>query len=152
MPADVRAAEECRTGLSGLHFYPTAETGAPILYFHGGSWMIGSPETHRVLCAMLARTTERRVISVPYRLAPEHPWPAQPEDAAARLTACVQHEGPVFVAGDSAGAAMALWADAAHAKGSLGVVGLYGAFGVVESGSLARLGPEDGVLTAEGMR
>ena len=67
------------------------------------------------------------------------------------MRACVDHEGPVFVAGDSAGAAMALWADAGCPGGALGVVGLYGAFGVVDSASLRDLGPEDGVLTASGM-
>jgi len=152
MPDDVDVSKETRSGLAGLHFRPKVQTGAPILYFHGGSWMIGSPETHRVLCAVLSRTAQRRVISVPYRLAPEHKWPAQREDAVSRLQACHAHEGPVFVAGDSAGAAMALLADGGVPGAALGVVGLYGAYGVVDSLSLQRLGPDDGTLTCQGMQ
>ncbi|WP_147124371.1 alpha/beta hydrolase fold domain-containing protein [Shimia ponticola] len=152
MPADVEVTVEHRVGLKGLHFRPETEAGAPILYFHGGSWMIGSPDTHRVLCAMLAKTSRRRVISVSYRLAPEHLWPAQPDDAVARLRGCLAHEGRVFVAGDSAGAAMALWADAGVPGATLGVIGLYGAYGVVDSPSLRALGPQDGTLTCQGMQ
>ncbi|MGR3493032.1 MAG: alpha/beta hydrolase fold domain-containing protein [Shimia sp.] len=124
----------------GLRFTPPNVSGAPILYFHGGGWMVGAPETHRVLCAALAQISGRVVTSVRYRLAPEHPYPAQREDAVAGLRA---HGGPCFVAGDSAGAAMALWAQSGAAEVPvLGVVGFYGAFGclptVDDPGQLTR--------------
>ncbi|MGR3467591.1 MAG: alpha/beta hydrolase fold domain-containing protein [Shimia sp.] len=124
----------------GLRFTPAVPEGAPILYFHGGGWMVGSPETHRVLCAVLAQVSRRVVTSVRYRLAPEHPYPAQRDDAAAALRA---HGGPCFVVGDSAGAAMALWAQSnAPEVPVLGVIGLYGAFGCVPDDA------GDGQLTA----
>lgn len=59
-----------------------ARTGT-ILYFHGGSFSLGSPETAMVLTAHLVRRTGVRAISLDYRLAPEHPFPAAIEDCLA---------------------------------------------------------------------
>lgn len=98
-----------------------------ILYFHGGGWVVGSPETHRTLGAWLAQCSGMRVRLARYRLAPESRWPAQQKDAAAALRHAP--EG-VIVAGDSAGAAMAFWADACVPGKASAVVGLYGAYGL----------------------
>ena len=140
-PADVDQFTLQEPRLSGLRFVPHGGgQGAPVLYFHGGGWVIGSPETHRVLCAWMARLSGREVISVRYRLAPEHVFPAQPQDAIAALGAMIESRGACFVAGDSAGAAMALWAESGIAVSQrpsvLGVVGLYGAFGLSDSRSM----------------
>ena len=58
-----------------------------ILYFHGGGYGIGSPRSHRDLCAYLAKYSGLSVISLDYRLAPEHPYPAALEDALAAFQA-----------------------------------------------------------------
>jgi len=59
-----------------------AASGA-LVYFHGGGWVIGSLETHENLCKALANRSGARVVSVDYRLAPEHRWPAAAEDCYA---------------------------------------------------------------------
>ena len=53
-----------------------------IVYFHGGGWVVGAPRTtHRMLAALLALDTGCAVVSVDYRLAPEHPFPTPADDA-----------------------------------------------------------------------
>ena len=88
---------------------------APVLvFFHGGGWVIGDLDTHDALCAEIARQLQTTVVSVDYRLAPEHPFPAAVEDCltAARWVARSPGEighvvtGLVF-AGDSAGGNLA---------------------------------------------
>jgi len=54
-----------------------------LLYFHGGGWVIGDLDTHDVVCRTLAASGELLVISVDYRLAPEHKFPAAVDDAIA---------------------------------------------------------------------
>ena len=123
-PEDVDGFTLAEPGLSGLRFVPAGGgQGAPVLYFHGGGWVVGSPETHRVLCAWLAKLSGREVYSVAYRLAPEHAFPAQPQDAIAALSALLKRFDQVFVAGDSAGGNLAA-SVAHHARGRLtGIVG-----------------------------
>lgn len=85
-----------------------------ILYCHGGSWMFGDLDSHDLPCARLAAITGAAVVSVDYRLAPEHKHPAALDDAwdalhwavegATQLGLCPQR---IAVAGDSAGAALA---------------------------------------------
>lgn len=83
------------------------EPAATIVFFHGGSYVYGSSKTsHADLCAQLALATSLEVVAVEYRLAPEHPWPAQLEDA---LAACRALGGaPLILAGDSAGGNLAV--------------------------------------------
>lgn len=54
-----------------------------VLFFHGGGWVHGTLETHDRLCAIIAKHVNCAVVSVDYRLAPEHPFPAAWEDALA---------------------------------------------------------------------
>jgi acetyl esterase len=92
--------------------------GAPypvIVWLHGGGWMLGSIETYRAPVRRLANASGALVLSVEYRLAPEHPYPAAVEDAlaAARWAASDAVAGVggnparVAVAGDSAGGNLA---------------------------------------------
>ena len=88
-------------------------TGA-IVYFHGGGWVIGSIDTHDPLCRELAVRSGLPVVSVEYRLAPEHPYPAAIDDARAVTGWISGHAGDLgidptrlVVAGDSAGGQLA---------------------------------------------
>jgi acetyl esterase/lipase len=89
--------------------------GSPLLvYFHGGGWVIGSIDTHDAVCRYLARNAQVRVLSVGYRLAPEHPFPAAADDAitafrfaARNAEALGVDTSAIAVGGDSAGANLA---------------------------------------------
>jgi len=92
-----------------------AETPGPLLvYFHGGGWVEGSVATHEPSCRLLAHLAGVRVLSVDYRLAPEHPFPAAPDDALAafrdaqaRAAELGADPARVAVGGDSAGGNLA---------------------------------------------
>ncbi|UPV99617.1 alpha/beta hydrolase [Halorussus gelatinilyticus] len=95
-------------------YLPDADGPFPtVVFFHGGGYVLGSIATHEWLCRHLARESGCAVLSVDYRLAPEHPFPAAVEDAYAAVewTAAnpeaVRGDGRVAVAGDSAGGALA---------------------------------------------
>jgi acetyl esterase len=85
------------------------------IYYHGGGWCLGNVDTHDGLCRHLANRAHHVVLSVDYRLAPEHPFPAAVEDArlayrwaldeAAVLGADMDR---IFLAGDSAGATLSI--------------------------------------------
>lgn len=89
--------------------------GRPMLmFFHGGGWVLGSIDTHEAVCRRLTNVGRCLVISVDYRLAPEHRFPAAVDDCfAAAHWACEQAEhlggdpARLFVAGDSAGGNLA---------------------------------------------
>ena len=78
-----------------------------VLYLHGGAYCVGSPVTHRALTSRLARVLGLPVFAADYRLAPEHPFPAGLDDALAAYRA-LRADGPVILAGDSAGGGLAL--------------------------------------------
>jgi acetyl esterase len=88
---------------------------APVLlFFHGGGWVIGNLETHDSACAEIARLLEVDVVSVDYRLAPEHPFPAAVEDCLAATEWLADSPGEIdhpvsgiILAGDSAGGNLA---------------------------------------------
>jgi acetyl esterase/lipase len=82
-----------------------------LLYLHGGGYITASPATHRELIAPLALATGARCVAPDYRLAPEHPFPAALDDALAVHGALLEAGVPsraLFIAGDSAGAGLAL--------------------------------------------
>lgn len=97
--------------------YRAVKSDAPaplMIFYHGGGWVIGDLETHDPLCAEIARTLGMTVLSVDYRLAPEHKFPAATEDClavtewAARSPAEIGHRVTGIVpAGDSAGGNLA---------------------------------------------
>jgi acetyl esterase/lipase len=77
------------------------------LYFHGGGFTIGDLDTHDEPCRILCHHGGVNVISVGYRLAPEHPFPAAVDDAMACLRWALNNADRVSVGGDSAGANLA---------------------------------------------
>ncbi len=85
-----------------------AEPVGTIVWVHGGGFLLGSLDGSDLHCRTLAQTHRARVVSVDYRLAPEHPAPAAIEDCHAALDwAFADTEGPVVLAGGSAGAGLA---------------------------------------------
>jgi acetyl esterase/lipase len=92
-----------------------ADGGRPlVVYFHGGGWCVGGLETHDGPCRFLATHSGAKVLSVDYRLAPEHPFPAAVDDALAAFrwaagAAAELGADPmrIAVAGDSAGGNLA---------------------------------------------
>ena len=78
-----------------------------LLHFHGGMYCLGSPEIDRVLNAPLSRATGLDTISVDYRLAPEHPFPAAIDDGLAVWAALADRGTRVVVIGESAGGGLA---------------------------------------------
>ena len=97
-------------------YRPNDQDGLGLLvFFHGGGWVLGNLETHDNLCRILANSSGHCVLSVDYRLAPEHPFPAPLEDAlAATRWAYANAEAlgcspdRLAVGGDSAGGNLAI--------------------------------------------
>jgi acetyl esterase len=89
--------------------YRPAGPLATILYLHGGGWVVGTVDIFDAFARMLADESHCKVISLEYRLAPEHPFPSAVEDARAALqwVAIEELEGPLVVCGDSAGGNLA---------------------------------------------
>jgi len=89
-----------------------AEPRPLVVFYHGGGFVFGDLDTHEPFCAEIARLLDMPVLSVDYRLAPEHPWPSAPEDciAAARWAAdeCGLGGTGLVLAGDSAGGNLAI--------------------------------------------
>ena len=92
-------------------YRPAVEGPVPtIVYIHGGGFVIGDLDTHDGVCRLLCRDTDAVVVSVDYRLAPEHRFPAAVEDAYAALRDIAEHidqyggdAGRLAIGGDSAG-------------------------------------------------
>ena len=97
-------------GLCAAEWVSVAQPERTILYFHGGGYFFGSLGSHRVSCAHLARHAKARVLSVGYRMAPEHTCPAAVEDAVAWWQELLRQgvdPADVVFAGDSAGGGLA---------------------------------------------
>lgn len=85
--------------------------GSVLLYLHGGAFMIGGPDTHRGICASLAKRGALEVCALDYRLAPEHPFPAARDDVVAAYQALLQagyRPEQIVIGGDSAGGNLSL--------------------------------------------
>jgi acetyl esterase len=96
-------------------YTPEGEPPFPIVvFFHGGGWVVGTLDSYDPLCRALAAAVPAVVVSVGYRLAPEHRWPAAVEDAYAATLWASRHAAELggaqhrlAVAGDSAGGNLA---------------------------------------------
>ena len=96
-------------------YRPEAAAAPPlVLFFHGGGWTIGSVDSHDSICRALANRSGCAVLSVEYRLGPEHRFPAAADDAWAATVWAAAHAAElgadperVVVAGDSAGGNLA---------------------------------------------
>jgi len=99
----------------GVRIYRPATGDGPwpvVVFFHGGGWVVCTLETHDPYCRALVTEAGVMVVSVDYRLAPEHKFPAGLEDCLAATEWVLAHAGElgasrVLVAGDSAGGTMA---------------------------------------------
>jgi acetyl esterase len=103
---EVAHVEDTEVGGVPVRAYdPRPGDGLPVLvYLHGGGWVIGSRDSHDGVCRAIANRVPCRVLSVEYRLAPEHRFPAAVDDAWAVTRAVLGAERvPVAVGGDSAG-------------------------------------------------
>jgi acetyl esterase len=96
-------------GAIPVRIYRPAAAAGTLVWFHGGGWALGSIRSSHPSCSALADLARCTVVSVDYRLAPEHPFPAAVDDAwaafewvAGNLDA-LGASGPVAVGGDSAG-------------------------------------------------
>lgn len=99
-------------GLDALEIEPRQGVTNPriLLYFHGGGFTFGSPRTHSALVAQLAHRLNARAIIPQYRLAPEAPFPAAPDDALTAWQALIDQgcaPQDIVIGGDSAGGALA---------------------------------------------
>ena len=110
---EVRAVDA--EGIPARLYRPTEDEDIGLLmYFHGGGWVVGDLETHDSTCRALAAESGQAVLSVDYRLAPEHPFPAALDDALATTRWVSSHAaelgyaaGKLAIGGDSAGANLA---------------------------------------------
>jgi len=98
-------------GRVAVRSYVPTEQSPPgtIVYFHGGGWVVGGLDEFDRLARSLALASGCEVLSVDYRLAPEHPYPAAIEDAdaALRWAARERSDVPLVVMGDSSGGTLA---------------------------------------------
>ena len=89
-------------------YLPLQTVHGTVVFYHGGGFVLGDLDTHDEICRLLAHSSECRVISVDYRLAPEHRFPAAVTDAHDALKWAVDTcGGKLVVAGDSAGGNLA---------------------------------------------
>jgi acetyl esterase len=119
---DLAVLRDLEAGFDGrslrMRFYDRRAERAPgplVIYYHGGGFVLGDLDTHHALCIALAEQLDLPLVSVEYRLAPEHPWLAAPDDAEAAARWLAEHAedaldrgiASLVLAGDSAGANLA---------------------------------------------
>lgn len=150
-------------------FVPAQPGPGVVVYAHGGGWVFGDLDSHHRIAAMLAGQAAMRVVAVDYRLSPEHRFPAPMLDVAETLVALSDAavegaeslaEEPTILAGDSAGANLALGAALKlRDMGRLATVGLCGQilfYGCYrrrfDTASYRAFGSDNMVLTTDQMR
>lgn len=101
-------------GVPARLYVPRQDSDALLVWFHGGGWVIGELDTYESVCRVLAEKAGVRVLSVDYRLAPEHTFPAANDDCLAAYRWVVEHAAELgadpsrlAVGGDSAGGNLA---------------------------------------------
>ncbi|HEX2038691.1 MAG TPA: alpha/beta hydrolase [Acidimicrobiales bacterium] len=106
---EVASVEDVAEPVPMRVYRPVSEVRPIVVWLHGGGWTLGSIEEHDAFCRHLACATDCTVVSVGYRLSPEHPFPAGLDDCWTALCwAATQPGGDrLAVAGDSAGGNLA---------------------------------------------
>lgn len=106
---------DCDVRIGARCYVPHGVRLGTIVYFHGGGWLIGGLESHDAVCRALANAAGALVVSVAYRRAPEHPFPAPVQDAYGALRWVTEHASQlgadpekIACCGDSAGANLVL--------------------------------------------
>ena len=106
-PASVQvfdtALEQTDYSIPLRYYQPEHQAAVRVIYYHGGGFVVGGLGSHDDICAELCERTGCEVISVAYRLCPEHPHPAAFEDALAVFEALRDEGLAIILAGDSAG-------------------------------------------------
>jgi monoterpene epsilon-lactone hydrolase len=160
VPAGVQRTPIELAGRPALLVEPNgAARPGTILYFHGGSFSLGSPETAMSLTANLVTRTGVRAISLDYRLAPEHPFPAAIDDCVAAFRALLDSSvGPesIVFAGDSAGGGLTVTTCLAARSAGLPMPAAIAAFspGLDHTRSGASMSTKEGIdpfFTRDGM-
>ena len=106
-PAGVAVEDRMIAGVPCRIYSPAKARGrATVVYFHGGGFVVGGLDSHDDVCAEICAGTGLGVVSADYRLAPEHTHPAAFDDAMA-VAQEVGAQGPILLAGDSAGGNLA---------------------------------------------
>lgn len=117
-PDGVSAKDRSGDGVP-VRVYSAGDPTRSVVYYHGGGFVVGGLESHDDVCAEICAQTGYRVVSVDYRLAPEHKHPAAFDDAwTATRWAAREYGDDLVLAGDSAGGNLAA-AVAHHARGRL---------------------------------
>ncbi|WP_129358227.1 MULTISPECIES: alpha/beta hydrolase [Micrococcaceae] len=162
IPAGIKQSPTRLAGRPAVLVEPEDQEPKPgtILYFHGGSFMIGSPATAMSLTASLVKETGVSALSLDYRLAPEHPFPAGIEDALAAYRELLDRGSDptsIVFAGDSAGGGIAVGACLAAKQAGLpmpaGLVGFSASLDASRTGaSLETKSGRDPFFTADSLR
>ncbi len=139
------------------HYTPTGEVRGVVLYCHAGGWVIGDLGTGDAFCRRLAAGAGCEVISVDYRLAPEHPFPAPLEDLWAVLQwVLAERPGPLLLAGESAGGNLAAACAIRARDAGIALAGQYLAYPVTDhdfsTASYREVGGENYLLSEADMR
>ncbi len=113
-PAGRPVADVCDTAVAGpggaipVRVYTPRSAAGTVVYLHGGGWVLGDLDCFDAVCRELASAAHARVVSVDYRLAPEHPYPAALQDAWAAVRWAADRFGlPLALMGESAGGNLA---------------------------------------------
>ncbi len=111
LPADLQVLKVDADGVPAeWQIVPVAAEDRVMLYFHGGGFVLGSVYDYRPFTVVLGKATKMRVLSVDYRLAPEHPFPAALQDCTKAYQWLLRQgfkPSNIIIAGDSAGGNLA---------------------------------------------
>ena len=105
-PGGVTVTDETLGTIALRRYVPDDPKPVTVVYFHGGGFILGGLDSHDDVCAEIAARTGCPLVSVDYRLTPEHRHPAAYDDALAATEAALK-TGPVVLCGDSAGGNLA---------------------------------------------
>jgi len=113
LPDDVESEQVDIDGLSGkLFITPESKDDHIVLFFHGGAYIAGSVETSNYHAVLISRFANAQLLSINYRLAPEHPYPAALEDAVKAYKWLIKEKkfppSKIIITGVSAGGGLAV--------------------------------------------